>query len=73
MRIMDYLSSGAVLIIAFAVILFVAGVVISVLDAAGIEVGLDVDTYRWVMYIAGGAFIVAVIFDYVYGIIVGEE
>lgn len=73
MRIMEYLSSGAMLIIAFTMILLIAGIFVAVFDAVGINIEIDINAYRWVIYIAGAGFILAVVFEYVYNLIVGED
>lgn len=73
MRIFEYLSAGATLIIAFAVILFTFGAIASVLGAFGVQVHVDPNLYRIMMYAAGATFILSVVFEYVYGLIVGEE
>lgn len=73
MRIASYISTAVALVIFFAIVLFVAGVLVAVMSGAGIPTAIPRDLIVYTMYLAAGGFIAIVIFDYVYRLIEGEE
>lgn len=73
MRFTEYLASGISLFIAYVLSLLIYVIISSILRAIGIPVWDITEAMKIIGYIIGGGFLLYVIFDYIYNIIVGED
>lgn len=73
MRFTEYLASGVALFIAYVISLLVYVIISSILRAFGVPVWDITEAMKIIGYIIGGGFLLYVIFDYIYNIIVGED